>query len=66
MVDLTLPATFYLLFFLPPFTVTASNMQGTPINDVGRDTVFSGCDVILRITMTLKTLPLLGLLFYHN
>ena len=56
MVDLTLPTTFYLLFFLPPLRVPASNMQGTPINNVGRDTVFSGCDVILRMTMILKTL----------
>ena len=66
MIDLTIPTTFYLLFFLPPLRVPASNMQGAPINDVGRDTVFSGCDFILRMTMTLKTLPLLGLLFYHN
>ena len=31
-------------YFLSPFAVSVSNMQCTSINNVGNDTVFSGCE----------------------
>ena len=43
LVGLTL-STSFLSFFSPLFGVSASNMQCTPVNSVGYDTGFNGCE----------------------